>query len=107
MTSNAADKMGLRRAPFVFTELGVAMLSSVLKSPRAIQVNIAIMRVFVRIRTLLASHADLLRRLDEMETKNEGRFRVVFEAIEQLMAPEPIPPRNRIGFVPRDDEAQE
>jgi hypothetical protein len=67
VTSNSADKMGLRRAPYVFTEQGVAMLSSVLKSRRAIQVNVAIMRVFVKIRTLLASHAELLRRLDEME----------------------------------------
>jgi hypothetical protein len=80
------------------------MLSSVLKSQRAVQVNIAIMRVFAKIRTLLASHADLLRRLDEMEEKYEGRFRAVFEAIRELMTPAPVPPRNRIGFSTHEDE---
>jgi hypothetical protein len=93
-----------RARPYVFTEQGVAMLSSVLKSERAAEVNVAIMRVFVKIRTLLASHADLLRRLDAMETKYDAQFRVVFDAIRELMAPEPVPPRNRIGFTPREDD---
>jgi hypothetical protein len=79
------------------------MLSSVLNSARAVQVNIAVMRVFVKIRTLLASHAVLLRRLDAMEKKYDSQFRVVFDAIRELMAPEPVPSRNRIGFAPRED----
>jgi len=91
-------KGGRRYLPYVFTQEGVAMLSSVLKSKRAIQANIAIMRAFVKMRTLLASHADLLRRLDEMEEKYDERFRVIFEAIRELMKPEPLPPKQRIGF---------
>lgn len=89
---------GRRYLPYVFTEHGVLMLSSVLNSRRAVQVNIAIMRVFVKIRTLVASHADLIRRLDEMEKKYDAQFRVVFEAIRELMAPEPVPSSRRIGF---------
>ncbi|NOT27323.1 MAG: ORF6N domain-containing protein [Acidobacteria bacterium] len=89
--------------PFAFTEQGVAMLSSVLKSNRAAEVNVAIMRVFVRIRTLLASHADLIRRLDALEKTSAERFRIVFEVIEQLIASEPVRPRNRIGFAHKVD----
>ncbi len=85
--SNPGAKMGLRRPPFAFTEQGVAMLSSVLRSKRAVQVNIEIMRAFVRLRELLASHVDLTRRLDEMEKKYDKQFAVVFDAIRQLMAP--------------------
>ncbi len=95
---------GRRYRPRVFTEQGVAMLSSVLRSQRAIHVNIAIMRVFVKIRTMLASHANLLRRLDEMEEKYDEQFRVVFEAIRELMTPAPIPPSRRIGFNTENDE---
>jgi hypothetical protein len=102
--SKPSGSGGRRYLPYVFTEQGVAMLSSVLKSARAVEVNIAIMRVFVKIRTLLASHTDLLRRLDEMEEKYDERFRVVFEAIRELMTPEPVPPKNRIGFAPEPDE---
>ncbi len=83
--------------PYAFTEQGVAMLSSVLNSERAIQVNIAIMRVFVRIRRLLGEHKDLIRRLDELERKYDTQFKVVFDAIRQLMAP-PEPSKRRIGF---------
>jgi hypothetical protein len=102
-----ASRGGRRHLPYVFTEHGVLMLSSVLNSPRAVQVNIAVMRVFVKIRTMLASHADLLRRLDAMEEKYDARFRVVFEAIRDLMKPEPVPPKNRIGFIaPQDDEQE-
>ena len=92
--------------PYAFTEQGVAMLSAVLKSDRAVQVSIAIVRVFVRLRQLLASHADLLRRLDEMEQKYDKQFRIVFDAIRKLMTPEPVPPKHRIGFQPgkQDDE---
>lgn len=90
---------GARRAtPYAFTEQGVAMLSSVLRSPRAVQVNIAIMRAFVKLRSLLASHRDLARRLDEMESKYDAHFKVVFDAIRKLMSPLEKP-RPRIGFV--------
>ena len=83
------------------------MLSSVLTSERAVQVNIAIMRAFVKMRTLLATHVDLLRRLNEMEKKYDQQFRVVFEAIRELMKPEPVPPKQRIGFVVREDSGDE
>ncbi|MFH1038765.1 MAG: ORF6N domain-containing protein [PVC group bacterium] len=89
---------GLRRAnPYAFTEQGVAMLSSVLRSKRAIQVNIEIMRAFVRLQRLIKSHAVLERKIGEMEKKYDAQFRVVFEAIRQLMAP-PNQPRPKIGF---------
>ena len=84
-----------------FTEQGVAMLSSVLNSPRAIQVNIAIMRAFVRLRQLLSTHADLARKLDELEKKYDKQFRVVFEALRELMNP-PAAPRKQIGFHVRE-----
>jgi hypothetical protein len=89
---------GARRAtPYAFTEQGVAMLSSVLRSQRAVQVNIAIMRAFVKLREILASNRELARRLDEMEKKYDGQFKVVFDAIRELMRP-PERPRRRIGF---------
>ncbi|MCX5677472.1 MAG: ORF6N domain-containing protein [Planctomycetota bacterium] len=83
--------------PYAFTEQGVAMLSSVLKSPRAVQVNIEIMRAFVRLRQILATHAGLARKLAALESKYDEQFRVVFEAIRELMIP-PEPKRKRIGF---------
>jgi hypothetical protein len=83
--------------PYAFTEQGVAMLSSVLGSERAIQVNIAIMRAFVRLRRMVASNEALSRRLDELESKYDQRFKAVFDAIRALMAP-PDPPREGIGF---------
>jgi hypothetical protein len=83
--------------PYVFTEQGVAMLSSVLRSKRAIKVNVEIMRTFVRLRQMAITHADLARRLDELESKYDGQFKAVFEAIRQLMEP-PERPRPRIGF---------
>ena len=89
---------GRRYRPYAFTEQGVAMLSSVLRSERAIQVNIAIMRAFVRLREILAPHKDLARKLEEMEQKYDAQLRVVFEAIRKLMEPPPGPPRRRIGF---------
>ncbi len=89
---------GLRRAtPYAFTEQGVAMLSSVLRSKRAVQVNIEIMRAFVRLRRILASHADLARKLDALERKYDAQFKVVFDAIRQLMTP-PEPKHRPIGF---------
>jgi hypothetical protein len=90
---------GLRRAkPYAFTEQGVAMLSSVLRSKRAIQVNIEIMRAFVRLRRMLASHADLARKLDELEKKYDAQFKVVFDAIKELMKP-PESKKRPIGFL--------
>jgi hypothetical protein len=88
---------GHRKLPYVFTEQGVAMLSSVLNSERAILVNIAIIRAFVKLRALLATNKDLAKRLDELEKKYDAQFRGVFEAIRQLMAP-PEKPRKEIGF---------
>jgi hypothetical protein len=89
---------GRRSRPYVFTEQGVSMLSSVLRSPRAVAVNIEIMRAFVRLRQMLASHADLARRLDELERKYDQNFRVVFDAIRQLMTPPEAPKKAPIGF---------
>ena len=92
---------GMRRAtPYAFTEQGVAMLSSVLKSKRAVQVNIAIMRVFVRLREILSTNKELAHKLAALERKveaHDGEIRSIFEAIRQLMAP-PERPRRRIGF---------
>ena len=94
---------GRRYPPYAFTERGVAMLSSVLRSQRAVQVNIEIMRAFVRLRQMLASHHELSLRLDELEQKYDEQFRAVFDAIRQLMAP-PEPPRRRLGFPVGDGE---
>ena len=88
---------GRRYAPYAFTEQGVAMLSSVLHSERAVKVNIEIMRAFVRLRAIIFSHAELASRLDALEAKYDAQFRVVFEAIRQLMAP-PAKERKPIGF---------
>ena len=88
---------GRRYLPYVFTEQGVAMLSSVLNSEQAIQVNIAIMRAFVRMRQLLVSHEELARTVDALEKKYDAQFRVVFDAIRALMEPTK-PPRRWIGF---------
>jgi hypothetical protein len=90
---------GIKHAPnvFAFTEQGVAMLSSVLKSERAVQVNIAIMRAFVQMRELAASNRVIAKRIDELEQKYDGQFKIVFDAIRQLMAP-PSKKRRQIGF---------
>jgi len=88
---------GRRYRPYAFTEQGVAMLSSVLRSERAVLVNIEIMRAFVRHRQLMGSQADLLRRLDEMEQRYDSQFKAVFDALRSLMAA-PKAPRRRIGF---------
>jgi len=89
---------GRRYLPYAFTEQGVAMLSSVLNSERAINVNIEIMRAFVRLRRILASHADLARKLDSLEKKYDTQFKVVFDAIRELMKP-PETKRRPIGFL--------
>lgn len=88
--------------PFAFTEQGVAMLSGVLRSPRAVQANLAIMRAFVRLRRMLIEHADLARKLAVLEKKYDKQFRVVFEAIQELME-EPASPQRAIGFRSDDD----
>jgi hypothetical protein len=96
-TSNKG-RGGRRYLPYVFTEQGVAMLSSVLNSERSIVVNIEIMRAFVKLRQLLASNTELARRLEELESKYDKQFRIVFDAIRQLMV-KPVRDRKEIGFV--------
>ena len=98
VTSNK-DRMGLRHPPMAFTEHGILMLSSVLNSKRAVQVNIEIMRAFVKLRRILASNAELSRRLDELEKKYDRHFKAVFDAIRGLMAPV-AKKRKQIGFRP-------
>ena len=89
---------GIRRAmPYAFTEQGVAMLSGILNSPRAIRVNIEIMRAFVRLRQMLISNVELARKLNALEKKYDAQFKVVFDAIRELMTP-PDKPRRRIGY---------
>ena len=89
---------GRRHRPYAFTEQGIAMLSSVLRSERAVRVNIAIMRAFVRLRQVLATHEDLARKLASLERKYDASFKVVFDAIRDLMDRPVEPPRRRIGF---------
>lgn len=95
--TSEADRKGLRYAPMAFTEQGVAMLSTVLRSKRAITVNVEIMRTFVRLRQMLASNSELASKLNELEQKYDRQFKVVFDAIRQLMSPE-VRPRKEIGF---------
>ncbi|MDI6800550.1 MAG: ORF6N domain-containing protein [Thermodesulfovibrionales bacterium] len=97
IVTSKTGRGGRRYLPYVFTEQGVAMLSSVLNSERAIEVNIAIMRAFVKLRAMIASHKDLAKRLDELEKKYDSQFRVVFDAIRELMRP-PEPKKRKIGF---------
>ncbi len=91
---------GRRYPPYAFTEQGVAMLSGVLRSPLAVQANVAIMRAFVRLRQMLAGHKELARKLDQMEKKYDAQFRVVFDAIRKLMSPPSPKPKRVIGFRP-------
>jgi hypothetical protein len=96
---------GLRRAtPYAFTEQGVAMLSTVLRSKRAVRVNIEIMRAFVGLRRMLTSNEELARKLAALEKKYDAQFKVVFEAIRELMAP-PGPKRRKIGFLVEEKAA--
>lgn len=117
--SNAEGRGGRRTAPYAFTEQGVAMLSSVLGSQRAIAVNIEIMRTFVRVRALAATHGDLAQRLAELENTTEAlaqqhdtfsrntraQLKQVFDALRELMTP-PEPPKRPIGFVTSDDKGK-
>jgi hypothetical protein len=113
----AAGRGGRRTAPYAFTEQGVAMLSSILGSPRAITINIEVMRTFVRVRAVAATHAELTHRLAELEDKAQAlatdhdllshntraQFKQVFDALRALMTP-PEPPKRPIGFVPSSDK---
>lgn len=96
--TSKSKRGGRRRSrPYAFTEQGVAMLSSVLKSKRAIQVNIEIMRAFVRLSQMIASNSELARKIEDLEQKYDSQFKIVFEAIRQLMLP-PEPKHHPIGF---------
>lgn len=94
---------GRRYPPYAFTEQGVAMLSSVLRSDRAVLVNVEIMRAFVRLRAMLASNSDLARRLDALEKRYDAQFKTVFDAIRRLMTP-PAKSNRRLGFRTDRDE---
>lgn len=99
-TVTASSGGGRRTRPYAFTEQGVAMLSSVLKSPRAIQVNIEIMRAFVRLRQMVTSNADLARKLNALKRKYDGQFKIVFAAIRELTEPTPKKKGRRLASVP-------
>jgi len=94
---------GVRKLPRVFTQEGVAMLSSVLNSERAIMVNIQIMRAFVQLRRMLLTNTDLRRKLEKMEKKYDKQFAIVFQAIKQLLEPPPVKDKKIIGFRVYDD----
>lgn len=98
-----SNRGGRRYLPYAFTEQGVAMLSSVLRSPRAIQVNIEIMRAFVHLRRLLATNAELARKLAALESKYDAQFKVVFDAIRELMKPPEPGGKRPIGFAPWEE----
>jgi hypothetical protein len=92
---------GRRNLPYAFTEQGVAMLSSVLNSERAVQVNIAIMRAFVKLREILTTHRELAEKIEELEKKyrqHDVKIQAVFDAIRELLQPPPVPTKRRIGF---------
>ena len=95
--TSKSGRGGRRYRPYVFTQEGVAMLSSVLQSPRAIGVNIAIMRAFIRLREMSLSVEEVGRKVNALERKYDGQFKVVFDALHQLMTP-PDQPRRKIGF---------
>jgi hypothetical protein len=101
VTSNAPPpgRGGRRTAPYAFTEQGVAMLSSVLKSKQAVRVNVEIMRTFVRLRDLVGHNREMTRRLNDLESKYDRQFKMVFDAIRELMTPPTPAPKRRIGFV--------
>jgi len=86
--------------PYAFTEQGVAMLSGVLNSDRAVMVNIQIMRVFTQLRRMLLTNKDLKRKIEEMESKYDKQFAIVFQAIKQLLEPKQVKPKPQIGFKP-------
>lgn len=95
---------GRRYPPYAFTEQGVAMLSSVLRSERAVQVNIEIVRTFVKLREILSSNKDLSRKLTKLEKKYDDQFKIIFDAIRQLMSTDDAKKKKPIGFAPWQDE---
>ena len=95
---------GRRYSPYAFTEQGIAMLSGVLNSDRAVLVNIAIMRTFVQLRHMMSTHADLSQRLEELEKKYDAQFSVVFEAIRELMKEPAQDNKRAIGFIAEEDD---
>ncbi len=97
VTSNSTDKMGLRYPPYAFTEQGVAMLSGVLNSPRAVHANIQIMRTFTKLREMILTHKELQKKIESMEGKYDHQFKIVFDAIKKLLEP-PEKPKAKIGF---------
>ena len=99
--SNSAAKMSLRKAPLAFTELGVAMLSSVLRSRQAVQMNILIMRAFVRLREVLATHKDLSRKIEQIEGLQKRQGSIILAVVDEIkkLKDAPQTPRRRIGFV--------
>ena len=104
--SNPSAKMGLRRQPYAFTEHGVAMLSSVLKSKRAVHMSIHIIRAFVAMRELLASHQDLAMRVEKIEASQKRHSSVIAllaDEIDRLKEPPPLPPKGRMGFTAEDE----
>jgi hypothetical protein len=103
--SNNHGRGGSRYLPSVFTEHGVAMLSSVLHSDRAVHINIAIMRAFLQIRAMLATHEDLRRKIDEVEKRYDARFQSVFATLRQMLET-PFPPKRHIGFHARAEAAR-
>ena len=104
MTSSLPQWGGTRYLPMAFTEQGVAMLSSVLNSERAIEVNIQIMRVFTRLRRILLSNKDIRRELEELKRVTDDRFRIVFTTLDQLLSTEERPKR-KIGFEVKEKAA--
>jgi len=96
-TSRRTNHGGRRYKPYAFTEHGVAMLSSVLHSDRAVQVNIAIMRAFLQLRAMLATHDDLRRKINEMEKRYDAKFHAVFATLRQMLET-PLPSKGQIGF---------
>jgi ORF6N domain len=103
--SNPGVKMGLRRPPYAFTEHGIAMLSSVLKSERAVELNIMIIRAFVRLREYLATHQDLARKLEDVERttqQHSAHIQQIYDCIQGLLEPPEASPKRRMGFAPVD-----
>lgn len=103
-SNNSGGRGGRRSMPYAFTEQGVSMLSSVLRSTRAIQVNIEIMRAFVQLRQMLSSNAELARRLAALEKNHDIKFKAVFEAIHELMTPPTSRKKRPIGFAPWEND---
>jgi len=102
IVTSKSDRMGLRYKPMAFTEQGVVMLSSVLNSARAIQVNIQIMRAFTKLRQMLSTHVELKAKIEAMEKKYDQNFKIVFEAIKQLIETEDKPKKKRIGYTVKE-----